>query len=893
MRSLVLVFVVGCASAPQQALAPPGAPPAAPPAQHEPGLAPPEPVLRLPRNFLPTSYAARLAIDPARDGFSGAIAITGDVAVRSAVIWLHGRHLQVSRAVARREGRERIIAVTARGDDLLELRPAQPLEPGGWTLALEYTGDYDLIDETGAYKRIVRGEPYVYSQFESIYARRAFPCFDEPDSKVPWQLTLDVPAGLTAVSNSPSVREQPLGGDQKRVEFAPTRPLPSYLIAFGVGSFDLVDAGKTASGTPIRVITMKGRAPEAAYAARTAPHILELLEGLFASRYPYAKLDLLATPVAGGAMENAGLVTVAEPVILQDPAHPSKRAERTWVWYAAHELAHQWFGDLVTMAWWDDIWLNEGFANWAGNKITAAFEPAWHQDLFSVNERSLALGEDALVSARQIRQPIVTRDDILDAFDPITYEKGAAVLDMVEGYLGRDVFLGGVRAYLGEHAFGNAVSSDFLAAISRAAGKDMSTAFATFLDRPGAPELAATVVCEPGKPARLALSQQRYVPPGATAPADGKAWLVPVCAAYDRGGQRGEACTVLDAATGSLALDTQACPRWAMPNIDGRGYYRNAYSEAQVVALRDLAWAQLRPTERTAAMFDIAAAATSGRIPLSLGLSFVPRLLAAGDQFSIGAALSIPLSVGPLVPDELRPRYEDWMRRTFGPAARRAGLVPSRGDDLDVEAARGRLINAAGSVGRDPVLVAQAVKLAESWRDLPDATRGAVLTIAVHASPAVFDRVLAGLPSEPDHGRRREIAAALGSTPDVERQRAALAVTLDPRLEIWDTRSMLYRGAFEANRRVAQQFIAAHLSELLKRAPESGASLAYAFTQSCSAKRRDEIARYVTETFAALPSGPRTVQQAIEGMDQCIAGRALLEPELRRWLGGTPGGAAR
>jgi alanyl aminopeptidase len=470
------------------------------------------PTLRLPRNFVPTGYVARLAIDPALSTFDGSIAITGDVVQRSSVIWLHGQQLAIVRAVATGAGTQTQLSITRHGADLLEVRAATPLAAGSWTLAIDYTGRYDEVNTAGAFKQTVAGEPYVYSQFEAVYARRAFPCLDEPDSKVPWRLTLDVPAKLVAVSNTPQRSEQALGADRKRVEFATTKPLPSYLLAFAVGPFDVVDGGKTRSGTPVRLIAMKGRAPETAWAGQTTAKLLDLLEEFFGSPYPYEKIDMLAIPITVGfsAMENAGLITFTETLMLLDPRpkHAARQREYTWVFIAAHELAHQWFGDLVTMKWWDDIWLNEGFSNWVERKISARFEPTWHEELAEIAERNSALGADSLVSARKIRQPIVSPGDIDNAFDGITYDKGASILNMFEGYVGPEVFVRGVRNYLEQHAWGNATSTDFAAAISQAAGKDVGPAFATFLEQAGAPEITATLACDRGS-ARVALSQRR------------------------------------------------------------------------------------------------------------------------------------------------------------------------------------------------------------------------------------------------------------------------------------------------------------------------------------------------------------------------------------------------
>jgi alanyl aminopeptidase len=334
-----------------------------------------------------------------------------------------------------------------------------------------------------------------------------------------------------------------------------------------------------------------------------------------------------------------------------------------------------------------------------------------------------------------------------------------------------------------------------------------------------------------------------------------------------------------------------------MPNASGRGYYRNAYTADQIVALRDQAWSQLRATERSAVFFDATEEALLGRLPLSLTLSFVPKLLAAGDRFSIRAALAVPLGVRNLVPEDLRAKYEAWLRFALGPAARKAGLSPKRTDSLDIEVARTSLLDAVADLGRDPELVAAAVKLSERWRELPQAIRGRVILLAAHARPAVFDRLLGEVYTEDDRERRDEILNALATTRDVGQQRAALALVLDPKLDIRDTQSILVAANVEANRVVAQRFFQDHKDAILARLPSDGTAsgqtwLAALFTSSCSAERRGELADYVTATFAKLQGGARVVAQSIEGMDQCIARRALVEPAIRSWLGGGGGSAA-
>lgn len=858
--------------------------------------------MRLPRFFVPASYAATLAIDPAQTTFSGVIAITGEVAQRAPLIWLHGHELQIKRATAKKAGATAALTVIPHGD-VLEIRAEPALDPGTWVLDFEYTGKLDTLNTTGAFKQTASGASYVYTQFEALYARRVFPCLDEPDSKVPWQLTLEVPKGSIAVSNTPLVRETAAGAT-RRFEFARTKPLPSYLVAFGIGPFDFVDAGKTKSGVPVRIVTMKGRKSDAAYAAKTTARVLDLLEEWFAIPYPYEKLDMLVVPLSVGfsAMENAGLVTTTERAILFD--RPSWQNRRGYISITAHELAHQWFGDLVTMAWWDDVWLNEGFATWLGHKITNRFDPTWRGERGDLDIQTGALDSDSIVSARKVRQPIEKVDDIYNVFDGISYTKGAAVLNTFEAYVGAEQFQAGVRQYLKARAFGNATSAHFVAAISAATGKDLVAAFSTFLDQPGAPEIEAKLVCGKTGDPRVELAQQRYVPPGSPEPAVQPPWHVPVCVAFERDGKRADACTLLDKETGVLTLATKKCPRWLMPNANGRGYYRSRYTAQQTTTLRDEAWPHLTWSERRSVFFDVASAARyrprgmrrvvtkppSGKLPLALVLSMVPKLLAGGDRYTLNDALSVPLGLERFVADDQRAKYEAWIRSLFGPAAGKLGLVPRDSDDLDTESVRGDVIKAVTWNGRDPELVKQCVELAKNWRDLPIAIRGFAITVAADANPELHAKLLRDVKTEPDRARREEIFSAVVATRDPKRVEAALELTLDPQVDFRESGWMLLGTTSEATRKVAERFVRARTDKLLERMPKesvTGASvLTSLFTASCDPAQRDEALAFVTANFGKLPGGERVTKQAFEAMDQCIASRKVIEPELRAFLTG-------
>jgi alanyl aminopeptidase len=342
----------------------------------------------------------------------------------------------------------------------------------------------------------VGGDDYVFTQFQPIAARRAFPGFDEPSFKAPFELTLTVPHGHVAVGNSPALSEEKDPSGRRRIRFAPTPPLPTYLVAWAVGPFDVVEAPLPPSAErehslPLRGLAPRGRGPELRFALDHTGPLLESLERYFASPYPFAKLDVIAVPDFGaGAMENVGAFTFRDSLLLIDPDRAPEWQRRSFANVMAHELAHSWFGNLVTMPWWDDLWLNESFATWMLQQVHSA------------------MNADSLDSARSIRQPIASDHDIANAFDGITYSKGAGVLAMFERWLGEESFRAGIRRHVEEHRFGSADADDLLQALSAASGRDVSGPFQGFLTRPGVPFLRTREVCDSAG-SRLVVEQSR------------------------------------------------------------------------------------------------------------------------------------------------------------------------------------------------------------------------------------------------------------------------------------------------------------------------------------------------------------------------------------------------
>ncbi len=860
------------------------------------------PTLRLPRYFTPTRYVATLAIDPAAPTFHGHIDITGDLAQRAAVIWLHGKHLVIASATVS-NGRDQLAAtVTARGDELLEVRPAKPLDAGPWTIAITYDGTIVDPGYIGAFRSSIGKDAYVATQFESTAARLVFPCIDEPDRKTVWQLSLDVPANLVAVSNTPIVTRKELGAGQVHVEFAPTRPLPSYLVAFGVGPYDVVDAGKAKSGLPIHVYAMHGEAAHVAVVAEVIPKIVDALEAWFGTKFPYDKLDLVAVlSLRGAAMENAGMIVADWRDFDTDPAHPSALARRDLVSLFGHETAHQWFGDLVTAAWWDDIWLNESFATWMEPKVEEAIDPSWHSTDEYVVMRNNAFDLDRLVSARKIRQPIVSEADIHNAFDSITYPKGSAVLRMFELAIGPDVFQRGIRAYLASHADGNATVVDLIASLDHAAGAPIGPALSTFVDQPGLPALEMTLACGDGPP-KLRITQHRDLPAGSPAQsAPNVPWQVPVCVAFPRADHsRGRSCTTLTGPSGELALETTGCPAWILPNA-ANGYYRSMLAPALVTAIRDLAWPQLTMPEKLIVLEDARTAALDGTLPVAVLGSLLPKLLETHDRFAVAAALGdvellgfvrgLPADVAAATPDDLQAAERAKIRALIAPLVKQLGLVATPHDDVDAEMNRRTVLATALLVG-EPATEGAATHLAEHYRDLPHSSRAIILGLAANASPAIDSRLRGDAVRETDPLVRQDLWLAVGAVRDPKRRATLLDLMLDPAVTSEDSYLPLISRNPEI-RAATAVWLRAHVDEVLQRFPASededfsrAPTLAAIFTRGCDGAHRDDIARFVTKTFGSQANGERPVAQLVELMDQCIATKRRLDASFRAWLTG-------
>jgi alanyl aminopeptidase len=850
------------------------------------------PALRLPGNVRPVRQAIELAVDPNLETFSGSVAIELDVREPTKVVWLNGRGLEVTNARLGRGGDLRPAQVVPGGDDFVGFRVGDPLSPGPARLEASFEGTVSRRDQEGIFAVEEGEEWYAFTQFEAIAARRAFPCFDEPSYKIPWEVSLRVPHGAVALSNTP-VESTRVEGGRDVVRFSPTPPLPSYLVAFVVGPFDIVEVGPAGrSHTPTRLVVPRGRGGDTAWARESTPRILALLEDYFDRPYPFRKLDEVAIPGAGFAMENPGLVTYGQELMVQRPAEQTLSDRRDWARVCAHELAHMWFGDLVTTSWWDDTWLNEAFANWLEEKTTERYQPDWGLAADRAASRSAALRQDSLTTARRIRQPITSNDDIINAFDGVTYGKGQAVLEMVEAWLGEDVFRRGVKAHINRHAGGNATAAEFIDALSAAAGRDVGGVLGTFLDQTGAPVIEAEARCDSNP--RLVLSQRPYRALGS--PAEHRLWSLPVCVRV--AGRDAPECTLLSARTGEIPLGAGECPEWFYANAGASGYYRTLESAA--LARRILEGADLTAPERVALAGDLGALVLSGDVSAGDALSLLP-LLASDDNRHVviesARVVSWPLEA--IVPDSLMPRFRRVVREVYGARARSLGWSARPGDSEDVRLLREPLLSLVAGVGDDRQLEREAAELARGWLDDPSSLDPDMVDPVLYAAAGagdreLFDRLRKAALQTGDRARRERLLRALGGVRDPALVPAALALTTDQRLEPLESVTILFGvGSKRETRRAAFDFVKEHYDALVARLPRGPFSptlvLPWVGARLCTPDAHEEIETFFEPRSASLEGAPRMLRQALEVVDQCVALRKAQEGSLAASLQSSAG----
>jgi alanyl aminopeptidase len=872
---------------------PPAAPAPAAPAVE--AVSPVDPAGRLPEGVQPLAYALTLEIAPATAGFKGHVHIDVEVASPVESILLHAKDLHLENATLTPASGGRVLSATPRaiGDGgLTALDLPEPLAAGTAAIDIDFSGTYNP-HLRGLYKVESGAEPYAFTQFEAIDARRAFPCFDEPRFKTPFDVTLRVPQGLVALSNTQEARRAPLPTGHTEVVFARTEKLPTYLIAFAVGPLDLVDAPPLASNgvrpglLPLRGAAARGRGPELAFALRETPRLLESLESYFGVGYPYDKLDLIAVPdFASGAMENAGAITFRDTLLLLNHAAP-EGARRMSVAVNAHELAHQWFGNLVTMPWWDDIWLNEGFATWLAGHVVGDVHPEYKPELTRVAILDRAFDTDSKESARQVRQPIVNDHDIRNAFDAITYTKGGALLEMFERYLGAEAFRAGLRTYLGKHRFGSGTSRDLMLALEESSGKPVASAFSSFLDQPGVPLVAAELRCD-SQPPRVHLSQRRYAPLGSRI-SPNATWQVPVCLKHSAaGGGKGdkgvERCVLLDSAEADVVLEGSECPRWLLPNAHASGYYRWSLGDAAFSALLEQGFGALDAGERLSLLSNTDAAARAGERTFEQLMNVTRKVGKEPEreltQYAIGVLAE---TRDALLTDAELPAYRRLVQELFLARQKQLGLFPATKEAGEAKLLRPALVSALAFEAREPGLRRELDRLGRAHLGLSEDKRSArlpselvdvAMSVAVQEGGApVIERAIQTLGTSGDGIERGRLIGAIGNNQNPELTPLVLGVSLTDALRTNERLSAVF-GQFrqKETRNVAQAWLEQNFDTLVSRlGGELGAQLSNVVGTFCSKEDAERGRRFFEPRMEKLAGGPRLLRLNLESAELCSA----------------------
>ena len=855
---------------------------------------PPVPKLRLGNEARPLAYAAELRVLPSQGTFSGEIHIDLELAGRTSFLWLHAHGLTITSAYLEQAGRRQPAKAISGGEEFLGFVFEQPARTGKAQLNIAYNGTESDKDFSGLFRRQQDGLWYAATQFEATWARRVFPCFDEPAFKVPWRITLHVPSDDVALGNTPILSETPEAGGLKCVRFAVTRPLPSYLVAFAVGPFDVRDLGKVGRDhTPVRIFTPRGRATQAAFAAEAIPALLTRLENYYLIPFPYEKLDHVAVPQFDGAMENAGLITYSETMLLAPPGRQTSSFKRECAGTCAHEMSHQWFGDLVTMAWWDDLWLNEAFATWITPKMLSTWQPGWRADLDEVIAAGSAAVADSLVNTRSIRQPIETEEDIDNAFDDITYDKGAAVLHMFEAWTGQETFRTAVRSYLQEHAWKNATTADFLKSLERAARQPLAPAVSTFLNQPGIPLVSAALTASSNKDLVLTLSQRRYLPLGSTGETN-EHWRIPMELRYVSGiqDQESQLRRLLSLASEKASLGAGSADRpWLLANEHASGYYLTAYQGDLLRRLLEIGAPKISSAERINVAQSLTAAVRSGDLPLDDALALQPILLRDPERRVVTLSTEFIGGLRELVPDSLKPEYGAYLRNTIGPLVTNASWESLAGESEDQRLQRLALLNLLARDGQSDRLVSNAKRLALAWIDdraalSPDAV-DTVLGVAAHFADApLFDRLLNEAKKAIDPSDRQQLLTALGACTDPPLARRALQALIARDFLPLDSVSLLRSLASHAETRgVAYDFVKQNYDAITAALPrEIFWNLPMMAQGFDDLDHRNDVQAFFKNKDPKLTGGPRILAQVSESITLNHAFKTAQQPPLAHFL---------
>jgi aminopeptidase N len=839
---------------------------------------------RLPTNVAPIHYSLALTPDLQSATFSGVESIDVTVKQPATTITLNAIELAFQSVTIAANGKEQTATVSLDPGKQQATFTFPSTIPGGRaTLKIRYTGI--LNDKlSGFYISKTARRNYAVTQFEATDARRAFPCFDEPASKATFDVSLTIDAGDTAISNSPILSDTP-GPDAGKhtLAFATTPKMSTYLLAFLVGDFQCTRGEQ--DGVELSVCSTPDKVALTPFALDIAKFTLHYYDNYFGIDYPLKKLDLIAVPdLDNGAMENFGAITFREELLLIDPKTASLPRQVEAAVDIAHEMAHQWFGDLVTMQWWDNVWLNEGFATWMSYKPVAAMHPEWEIPQLVASNEEDTLNVDSQPTTHAIRANAETPDQINQLFDRIAYYKASEVLLMVENYLGEDTFRKGIHAYLAAHAYGNATAEDFWNAQTAVSHKPVDKVMESLITQPGAPILTFAA----SSASRVSVTQSRFYLSPSITPNPAQKWTLPVC--FKTG--EGNPCDLLTPEKSRLALPMSPL---LFANAGGKGYYRSAYAPAEYAALVANVETGLTPVERISLAGDEWAQVRANKAPVGNYLDLVAALRSDPNSQVLAPVFTQLSAIGDQVTstNEERDALARWMRRNFAPEYAKLG-PPAPGDSPNTRQLRGQLFGLLCSRGADPALLAQARQIADQFLDNPasvDPTlaQTALAVAARNGDATFFDKLQHVYETSGDPARQQSALQALVQFRDPALLERGLEYAVSSKVRNQDTAIVLATALqLPQNRDQAWQFIKSHWDQVRAQLTMDLASYLVAYTgRFCTTEARDDIRSFFAEHEVA--GADAALRHTLEQIDGCIELRRLQEPNLKKWLAAQSG----
>jgi len=841
---------------------------------------------RLPGGVAPESYDLSFTPDLPAATFTGEETIHLRLEKAGSAITLNSAEITFEEATIAAGGSTQTAKVTTdESKEQATLTVASEIPAGPADVHIRFRGI--LNDKLrGFYLSQTARRRYAVTQMEATDARRAFPSFDEPAYKAVFNVTLVIDKGDTAISNGRIASDTAGPGDGKHtLTFSSSPKMSSYLLAMMVGDFQCLEGG--ADDIPIRVCAVPEKKELGAYALRSAEDILKFYNKYYYTKYPFKKLDIIAFPdFSAGAMENAAAITYRETALLIDDKSASLDARETVVGDLAHEMAHMWFGDLVTMKWWNDIWLNEGFATWMSWKPMEALQPEWHNQRDEILESGGALGTDSIASVRPIRGKAETTAEIQTLFDGIAYGKAASVLRAVEAYLGPEVFRKGVNAYLEKHAYANAAAEDFWSQMATTSGKPVDKIMASYVNQPGAPLVTVKTACRENV-TEVTLSQQRYFADAAKLAAGSpELWQIPMSL---RAAGSKDARTVL-LTDRAHTFELPGCSPWVLANAGGRGYYRSEYDSASLAKLTSDAGTALSPEEKIRLIEDSWAMVRVGREGIGDYLDSLEKLNGERSRAVVNTMIGhIPQIHDYVVAAAERPAFEAWTRRFLKPIADDLGSTPVTGEPAERVALRSDVFGMLAAYGRDPELVAKSRALAESYMKDPssveEALAGNALAIAAqNGDAALYDKYREHMKTAKTPAEYYSYFGALLAFPQPELAKRTFEFILSPEVKNQDLANMFGLLGNPDTQAVAWDLFKTHFKEIQARSDAFlGGGYEFVAGVFCDPKLRDDSQEFIAAQH--LPGRERGLQNAKDSVNACISLRALQQPNLSAYLG--------